>query len=589
VDISAAYKKNTFSFSITGRFYHSDRPDLSSQTLWNYDPADFADSIPANNYRNMLSIKDNAKEYLLENNLPLRSPYYRVAQDTSRISLTQAGAMEALRLNQALYQEGVNNSDYTGFDNPSKSYYINTRINLGDFSLGFVSWTKNEGNGTTFTDYVASVSASRWITSHNYAYLKYNKRITDKLLFTGLANYRIHAIKDGSKITTRKDYTALGGLELKDLVNGVPASWLTTYYFEQSEQFRSEFKLLYTPNRFFYLNSGVELRNSQLQCYYLTSTKSATPQNDGAVPNAPGGNENNVNDIGIYSQGNYRTKFGLGITLGARLDYDVIRNDEGLGYHVSPRIVVDYTLNNFIFKGIVSSGLENVSNYTKFDEVNIAPNPNLKPESIYNYEFSLGGKISDAVSADIDFYYSNVKDVVSAVISNRVLQNQNIGEFKIKGIQSNFYYKSPGKKWQATLNYAYTDPHQTQSVDTLGNVSNIDLRVSDIASHKINGIVNFIVLKNFNINIRGNYLSSKKNLVETSVPNNRLLFSGYFISNATISANDLIKNITLQLGCNNIFNKIYYSPGIRTAGGVRVPNQILQMGRNFFLKLNYEL
>jgi len=169
------------------------------------------------------------------------------------------------------------------------------------------------------------------------------------------------------------------------------------------------------------------------------------------------------------------------------------------------------------------------------------------------------------------------------------LQNKNIGEFKIKGIQSNIYFKSPNKKWQATLNYAYTDPHQTQSVDTSGHVTNIDLPVSDIATHKINGIVNFAVLRNFNINIRGNYLSSRKDEIETSSPNNKLLFSGYFISNATISANNFIKGATLQVGCNNIFNKTYYSPGIRTAGGIRSPNQIMQMGRNFFLKLNYEL
>jgi outer membrane receptor for ferrienterochelin and colicin len=91
--------------------------------------------------------------------------------------------------------------------------------------------------------------------------------------------------------------------------------------------------------------------------------------------------------------------------------------------------------------------------------------------------------------------------------------------------------------------------------DTSGHVTNIDLPVSDIATHKINGIVNFVVLRNFNINIRGNYLSSRKDEIETSSPNNKLLFSGYFISNATISANNFIKGATLQVGCNNILIK----------------------------------
>jgi outer membrane receptor for ferrienterochelin and colicins len=588
LDLSAAYKKNGFSFSVTGKFYYSDRPKLTD-SLWDYDPDDYENDIPNNKYKKIYTIPTNAKEYIIANNLPDPSPYYDIRNDSDKLTLNENGIAEILRRNKALVNQSVINFNYTDFVNPSKSYYINARMNFSDFSLGFVSWNKNEGIGTTYTDVVASVNASRWITGHDYLYLKYSKRITDKLLFTAFANYRIHAIKNGSKITTKKDYTSLGGLTLKDLVDGVPASWVTTYYYEQSEQFRSEFKLLYTPIKNFYLNSGIEIRNSQLQGYYLTSTTSSTPQNDGTTPVTPGGNQYNVNDIGVYSQGNYRTKFGLGITLGARLDYNEVRSGGGLGYHLSPRFVVDYTKHNYIFKTIVSSGIENVSNFTKFDEINIAPNPNLKPETIYNYEFSVGKKFSEIISADVDFFYSRIRDVVSAVISNRVVQNQNIGEFKIKGIQSNIYFRSPNKKWQATLNYSFTDPHQTQSVDTFGHVTNIDLRVADIAKHKINGIVNIVVLKNFNINLRANYLSSKKDSINTSSPNNKLRFDGYFLCNTAITADNLIKGVSIQLGCNNLFNKIYSSPGIRTSGGIRVPNEIFQMGRNFFLKLNYQL
>lgn len=588
IDVSSAYKKGNFSVSVTGRFYHSDRPDLSSQDLWDYDPSDYIDTITITNYKLFLSIRDTAKDYIIRNNLTPGSPFYKISRDTQNIILTPAGEQEAIRLNQLLYTENYGDLDYTAFENPSKSYYVNAKINIADFSFGLVSWNKNEGIGTTYTDYIASVSGSRWITGHNYAYFKYNKRINEKLLFTSFINYRIHTIKNGSKITTKIDYAPFR-LEIKDLVNGVIPSWKTTYYYEQSEQFRSEFKLLYNPSRSFYLNSGIELRNSQLQGYYLTSTTSSTPQNDGTTPITPGGNEYNVNDVGIYSQGNYRTKFGLGLTLGARLDHNQIRNGEGLGYHVSPRLVIDYTLHNYIFKGIISNGIANVSNFTKFDDVNIVPNDSLKPETIYNYEFSVAGKISNAFSADIDFYYSNIKDVVNAVVANRILQNQNIGEFKIKGIQSNIYYKSANKKWQATINYAYTDPHQTKSVDTANNVSDVDLKVSDIATHKINGILNMLVLRYFNINIRGNYLSSKKNSLETSAPSNKLLFDGYFLAGTSISATNLLKGTTFQFGCNNIFNKTYYSPGIRSAGGIRLPNQILQMGRNFFAKIIYEL
>ncbi|HRI19922.1 MAG TPA: TonB-dependent receptor plug domain-containing protein, partial [Panacibacter sp.] len=51
VDISAAARKGIFSYSITGRFYQSDRPDLSKQRLWDFDPAAYDDEIPNYYYK----------------------------------------------------------------------------------------------------------------------------------------------------------------------------------------------------------------------------------------------------------------------------------------------------------------------------------------------------------------------------------------------------------------------------------------------------------------------------------------------------------------------------------------------------------
>jgi outer membrane receptor for ferrienterochelin and colicins len=594
VDISTAFKKGIFSFSATARFYNSDRPNLSEQKEWNYDPAVYDDTTIFFGYRRFLSVTENAKDYIIENKLPVKSPLYKVLlPDSSKITLSDSGIILANQLNKALFDRSKDPFGFTKFTNLSQASYISGKINIGDFGLGFAGWVKTEGIGTTFTDLTASVSKSRWIPAHNYIYLNYNKRINDKLLFTTFLNYRIHTIKNGSKITSIKSYSRWGGLEIKDLQNHTPNSWLTTYYYEQSEQFRSEFKLLYNQSKYFYLLSGIELRNSQLQGYYLTSTTSSIPQDYGTYPDllSPGGNQYNVNDIGIYTQGSYHSKKGFGITLGGRLDYNQIRHGGGLGYNLSPRFVVDYEKKGWVFKTIMSKGIQNVSNFTKFDQVNLIPNPSLKSESIYNYEISVSDKISDAFMADIDFYYSNVKNVVSTVQANHLLQNENIGEFKVKGIQSNLYFKSPNKKWQASVNYTYTDPNQTKGIDPeFGTLIDTTLRIADIATHKMNAIVNFIFLKNFNINLRANYVSSKKTGPGTNLPLNHFgTFDKYITGNMVISAQNLVEGTSIQLICNNIFDKVYYSPGIRSAGGVRYPDSILQMGRNFFIKINFEL
>jgi outer membrane receptor for ferrienterochelin and colicins len=593
VDVSTAYKKGIFSFSATGRLYYSDRPDLSGQKEWDYDPNVYYDTSVFFGYKQYLNVTENVKQYMHDFLLPA-TDVYRVNGDTSKIVVTAEGIELAKQLNKALFERNKDPLGFTKFTNPARSYYVSTKINIGDLGLGFVSWSKKEGIGTTFTDFTASASGSRWIPAHHYLYLNYNKRLSDKLLFTTFLNYKIHTIKNGSKITSVKSYSYWGGLELKDLYDTVPSSWLTTYYYEQSEQFRSEFKLLYNQSKYFYLISGIELRNSQLQGYYLTSDSSSVPEDDGYHPISPGGNVYNVNDIGIYSQGSYRSKKGFGFTLGARLDYNQIRHGGGLGYTLSPRIVVDYVKRGWVFKTIISKGIQNVSNYTKFDQVNVTPNPLLKPESIYNYEISASDKISDAFTADIDLFYSTVKDVVNTFQANHALQNENIGEYEIKGIQTNLYFRPLNKKWQASLNYTYTDPKQTKGIEydfetDTSYLIDTTLRIADIASHKVNAVLNFVFLKNFNINFRANYVSYKKAGPGTSVRFNRIpKFDGYILGNIVLGAQNLIKGTTIQFICNNIFDKEYSSPGIRNAGGVRYPNSIQQMGRNFSLKINYE-
>src|SRR6266542_3176042 len=167
-----------------------------------------------------LNIKTNVQDYIDKYKLDLSSPLYKIW--TESIIVTNQGVDLAKQLNKALFDRTKDAFGFTEFKNPSQSSYISAKINIGDLGLGFVLWAKKEGIGTTFTDLTTSVSGSRWMPAHNYIYLNYNKRINDKLLFTTFLNYRIHTIKNGSKITSEKSYSSWGGLELKDLYHNVP-------------------------------------------------------------------------------------------------------------------------------------------------------------------------------------------------------------------------------------------------------------------------------------------------------------------------------------------------------------------------------
>ena len=335
-----------------------------------------------------------------------------------------------------------------------------------------------------------------------------------------------------------------------------------------------------------YIVSGIEYRNSQLQGNYLNTTNILTPEEAGVFfGSALGGNQFNIRDIGVYTQANYKFAKYFGITGGLRVDNNTIRENGGFGTEFSPRLVIDYAKNDYVFKAIYSRGIVNISNFTKFATAgNRIPNPNLGTESIKNYEFSASKKITKFFTADVTFYESIIKDVVGVrTFANGSSQNQNLGEFKIFGIQSNVLFIK--KDLTLVANYTYTKPKQTK--DDTGK--DADLVVADIANHHLNFIANYLFIKKLNINFRVNYVGSKQAGTGTSVPANpEKNFPAYTIANATIGWVNILPGTTLQLLCNNLLDKNYFNPAGRAADGINTPSSLLQPGRNFFIKLNYE-
>ncbi len=581
-DLAVAYKKDIFSFSLTARVYGSDRHDLSSQPFFDYDPSVY-DRI---NYKNLLNIKTGAQSYINANGLAASNPYYNIYGSTGNadsIVLTDAGQARARILDKSAYDEIVLGKK-VGFANPSNSYLINAKINIGSFSFGFQKMRRNEAAGTFFTDAAQALNNVYWIPERSYLYMKYERRLSNKLTVTSFSNYRNHYLNNNTRVPTVNNY-ARKNLGIKDLVNETAPFYNTTYYFLTNKQFRTELKFLYTPSTNFYLVTGIEYRNSQLQGNYLNSTNTPIPEEVGVFAGIQaGGNQFDVDDIGVYAQGSYRFSKYWGITAGTRVDNNNIRQNGGYGTELSPRFVLDYIRKDWVAKIIYSRGVENVSNFTKFSTSGTRiPNPTLGTESIKNFELSVSKKINKYLSVDVDFYESIIHNVVGErKLSATVTQNQNVGQFNIFGVQSNLAYKNKGIS--IDLNYTYANPKQTQD----DNENKVDLRVGDISTHHINGIINYLFFNKLNVNFRTNYMSGRPVGVGTTVPANPENFPGYFISNTAIGLVNVLKNATLQLVCNNLFDRKYFHPGVRTADGIATPSSILQPGRNIFIKLNYE-
>jgi outer membrane receptor protein involved in Fe transport len=582
VDLSVAARVKKFSFSLTGRIYASEGMDLSSQKYFDYNP-DAYDSV---DYISLLSINKNAREYLLDNHLSVNNPFYTVSSDTSEIILTEEGDNAARALDKSAYDQTVNGNK-VGFTDHARSWFLNGKLRFGKFSFGFQTWKMSQGSTTQYTDlYVpGSENGFVWVPQLSFIYAKYEDQISDKLFISSLTNYRIHALTEDSKFVSLRNY-ARGNNDLADLVNGVEPDWITQYAFEISKQLRTELKFIYTPLTKFDVVTGIEARNSSLQGGYLFSTD-PDPQDSAVIlPSPKGGNEFNVWDVGIYAQGTYKLLKNLKFTLGARYDYDRIRSSGGFGSEVSPRVALVFTPKNFVFKAIYSRGIENVSNWTKFSMAgNRIPNPNLRTESIQNYEFTVTWMPRKELYFDISLYHSNIYDVVGTVaVADQPGKNQNanIGTFKINGIQTNASYKT--KYFTAYVNYTYTDPRQTYN-----ETGPVDNRVGDIAGHKFNAGINKVFFEKLNINLRMNYVGERKTGPGTTVPLNYDKFPAVTIFNGSISYSDILPGLELQLICNNILDKKYFHPGTKAADGVLNPTSILQRGRHFVIRVLFTI
>jgi len=583
LDMSVSGKKRNISFTLSGRLYHSDEDDLSSQKFFDYDPSVYNDV----DYNQLIGITSKAKDYLLANNLPFSHPYYQLSADSNQLNLTTLGVETARALDQSAYNQVVGGTKI-GFTNNTDSWLLNGKVNIGNFSIGFQTWKYFRGGTTQYTDlYVAgSENGFNWVPQLSNFYTKYESQLSEQVFLSNLTTYRIHAVTDDTRFVSLANY-ARGNKKLKSLINDEAPVWSSLYMFEQSKQLRNELKINYRAMSTLDIVSGLEIRNSNLQGAYYTSFTD-TPQDSAVIqPSPKGGNEFNVWDLGLYTQGTWQAVKNLKVTLGLRYDYNVVRENDGFGSEFSPRAAVVWSPGKYTFKAIYARGIMNVSNWTKYSSAgNRIPNPSLNTENIQNLEFSAGLRLNNAFQTDISLYQNYIDNVVGTVNVADIpgkIQNANIGKFIIRGIQANAVYKKGS--YSAYVNYTFSDPRQTYS--EAGEVNN---RVGDIASHQFNVGADKLFFDQLNVNLRLNYTGERPVGAGTTVPLNTDHFPAATILNGAITYVNpaLLKGLSMQLVFNNLFNTTYYHPGTKAAEGINSPTAILQRGRHFLLNLTYD-
>jgi len=190
------------------------------------------------------------------------------------------------------------------------------------------------------------------------------------------------------------------------------------------------------------------------------------------------------------------------------------------------------------------------------------PNIDLKPEKAINYEFAYNGVFFEKLHVNPAVFYSRLSDVIQNVynVLPGKTQMQNTGTAEFFGAEFSATYDMV-KNIKTNLNYTYIERH---------NLSNPELKFTDVPNHKIMLSVWYKLLEQIEIVLSGEYNSER---YSTSYGNKTPEFT---LFNFRV-AGKVWKYLYLEGGINNIFDKNYYlSEGY--------PEQ----GRNYYGSLIYK-
>ena len=150
------------------------------------------------------------------------------------------------------------------------------------------------------------------------------------------------------------------------------------------------------------------------------------------------------NGFGIYSQADYKLPFPLSISLGARYDYsklDTLKSNSDF----SPKIGFNYKLSeNTILRASAGKGfraptLAEAFTHTTASGVTIKPNPALRPEHNYTFEFGIRQTFFNNNLLDVAYFQSEYYDFIEPGVDPQdgLIQFTNLTRARLQGVEAN--------------------------------------------------------------------------------------------------------------------------------------------------------
>jgi outer membrane receptor for ferrienterochelin and colicin len=590
--IAAQSENRQISFSLTGRIFRSNEPDLSSYSGYDYSARIFN----KDNYK-LLGLSGTTAVNAFTAKYGKSGTYFTSTAD--KVNVTDAGIQRAFELDNEVYSK-------LSYADKTRSYSIDAKLKVYDITFGFNHWKTSEGPGSWYNDtqILSQGQGTNWAPKHTFVYAKYEKKVNDKVFITNLMSFKDHVLDKNNRLVNYNKfrYSGTGFYTISNLMAGDKPRLDTTYLFQRSQQFRNELKVFWQPLPTIDIVAGFESRLSFLQGDYTTNATGNVEEEGRPLTDILGGNQLFMRDLAGYVQSTFQIRPKLKFAGGFRYDNNRVRNNLGYGGVFNPRLALVFTPGKTIFKAVYSEAFKDATNKEKYSvgkgKRDVA-NPALKPEKIKNIELNIGRKLMPQMHVNVTGYYSRFTNIIKESLADFATyglvtnQFQNIGKQEVLGVEAMLSYHRGNLDMYA--NYTYTNSNIIDPLDTQGKPAKDandkvihKLVVGDIAPHQANVGANYIYKKILNVNLRANIVGSKPVGINTTSPKNTAKFDPYCLINSAITYNLPKNGISLQLTVNNVLNTLVYSPGVFDASGP-YGSKLPQNLRSFNLILYYDL
>jgi iron complex outermembrane receptor protein len=270
---------------------------------------------------------------------------------------------------------------------------------------------------------------------------------------------------------------------------------------------------------------------------------------------------------GVYIQDELHLTDKLILNTGIRQDYY-----DSFGFTVNPRVGLIYqALEDTTCKFLYGTAFRAPSAYELYYHDGgwtTKSNPDLEAEEIESFEVVLEQKINKTFSASISGYYNTIDDLIDLELDpgDGLLYFDNIGEVTAKGVEATVFGRWDNGA-QAKTSYSYVRTHN----------KNTGMSLANSPKHMVNfNLIYPVIAKTLFAGIDTQW-TGKRNTLDGNQTDDA------FITNLTLTYDNLIDNLQVQVGIYNLFDETESHPGFDE----HLQDEIEQDGRTFAMKLTY--